>query len=96
LSIHYEWQLIKELPLSELGELLIYAGKKELQQQIFPLWLVHFLVSKLTNQEAMPYDELLKSVEGPAGGKKDEKTDEEILQEYKRFVQADKEARGGA
>lgn len=44
----------------------------------------------------MPYDELLQSVEGPTGSKNAEKTDTEILQEYKRFVQADKEARGGA
>ena len=96
MSTHYEWQLIRELPLSELDGLLRYAGKKELQAQILPLWLVHFLVSRLTETEPMSYEELLGSVEGKDVDKNEAKTDEEIINTFDRFVQADKEAKGGA
>jgi len=55
-------QIIGELPLSALHDLIKYAQKKESENQIYPLWLAHFVLSKLGGYETIPYGDLISGI----------------------------------
>lgn len=81
------------MPLANLGELLLFAIKKETRKAILPLWLAHYAVSKMRGTETIPYEQFIGEVETPktdAG-----RSNEAILTEFGPIVQADREQRGG-
>ncbi len=51
-------QLVGDLPLSSLGGLLSYAEEQELQ----PLWIANFFISKITNKEPVSYGDFMNAV----------------------------------
>lgn len=67
------------------------AIKKETETQIYPLWLAHFIVAKITQQETISIEELM-------GNELTEKTKqsspEEILNKFKKIVEIDKKKGG--
>lgn len=51
-------QLIGDLPLSELGGLLSYAE----EQELMPLWIANFAVSKLAQKENVSFEDFIAKV----------------------------------
>lgn len=51
-------QLIGDLPLSALGGLLSYAE----EQELMPLWIANFTISKLTQKENISFENFLSRV----------------------------------
>ena len=51
-------QLVGDLQLSALGGLLSYAE----EQEIKPLWIANFVISKITKKESISYDDFIKGV----------------------------------
>lgn len=72
--------------------MITHAIKKETEQQIYPMWLVHVLISKLQGSEITPIEEMM----GNLNEKKTTQTAEEITNDLMRFVDADKKKRGGS
>ena len=81
------------MPLANLGELLLFAIKKETRKVTLPLWLAHYAVSKMTNQQVMPYEQFIGEVEQPEAD--NGRSKEAILTDFEQIVQADREQRGG-
>lgn len=84
------------MPLANLGELLIYAIKKEAEKQLYPIWLVHFLISSLPgneNADLVPFEQLINATTQkiPVNNK----SGEDILADFNKVVAADKEQREG-
>lgn len=76
-----------------LSDLMLEAGEKEIESQVKPLWLAHFIISKMTGTETKEWDSFIKEV------KKEEKietkkqrTAEEIMKDFEAIVKAE---RGG-
>ncbi len=88
LSKHYDWQLIKEMPLADLDGLLFYAQKQETQKALTPLWLVHFAIAKLTRTEYISPEEFF----GEAQRTKitTQRSSEEIINEFAPIIAADR------
>lgn len=63
------------MDLSELGGLLQFCIKKDVEKQMYPLWLVHFLLSGINKTEPMAFEQMLEGV-------KPHRTGEEILAEF--------------
>ena len=53
-------QLVGDLPLTALGGLLSYAE----EQEIKPLWIANFAISKLAKKENISYDDFIRGVFG--------------------------------
>lgn len=51
-------QLIGDLPLSALGGLLSYAE----EQELMPLWIANFAISKLTQKENISFEDFISRV----------------------------------
>lgn len=51
-------QLIGDLPLSALGGLLSYAE----EQELMPLWIANFAISKLTQKENVSFEDFISRV----------------------------------
>ncbi len=71
------FNIVEELPLTMVNKMLLHAKKKETEQQIYPLWLVHVLMAgskgeEITSIEKMLYNEETKQM----------RTKEEILKDY--------------
>ena len=99
LSQYYDWQLIRELPMAELGGLLSYCVEKEAQKVKFPLWLFKIAVSKLTGEEPIGYEEMFNTENKPQTKPQTKKqtkkqSGEEILAEFKDIIEADALKRG--
>lgn len=84
---YYDWQVVRELPLGELGGLLSYAGEKEIEKEIYPLWLVHFLISQLSGGKPTPYEELLSSVKFTVDATQKRSADE-IIKDFAPIIEA--------
>lgn len=63
------------MDLSELGGLLQFCIKKDVEKQMYPLWLVHFLLSGINKTEPMTFEQMLE-------GAKPQRTGDEILAEF--------------
>lgn len=85
------FEVANELPLFIVVNMLNNAIKKETEQQIYPLWLAHFVISKLTNQEIIPIEKLM-GVKINENIKQSSK--EEILNKFQKIVDIDKKKRG--
>lgn len=86
------------MPLANLGELLLYAIKKETEKQIYPIWLVHFLISNLPGNESMeliPLDTLLNDITQKNTENIKAKSGKDILSEFESVIKADIEQRSG-
>ena len=86
------------MPLANLGELLLYAIKKETEKQIYPIWLVHFLISNLPGNESMeliPLDTLLNDITKVNPANNTVKSGEDILADFNSVIKADIEQRSG-
>jgi len=81
------------MPLAALGNLLSFAAKIEIEQQLRPLWIAHYAISKITGTETMQYEDMLSGVYKNDSGKND-RTGEEILKDFSDIIAADK-AKGG-
>jgi len=81
----------EQLPLFVVVDMIKHAIKKETEQQIYPMWLVHVLIAKLQGSEIIPIDEMM----GSLSEKTTTQTAEEITHDLMRFVDADKKKRGG-
>lgn len=51
-------QLVGDLPLSALGGLLSYAE----EQDIKPLWIANFVISKISKKEPVSYGDFINAV----------------------------------
>lgn len=91
LSQYYDWQLIRELPLAELGGLLSYCKEKEVQKIKLPIWFAQIAISKLTGEEPIGYEEMFNADTKPQDKKK---SADEILAEFKDIVDEDIRKRG--
>lgn len=60
LSKYYDMQLIGDLPLSALGGLLSYAE----EQELLPLWIANFAVSKVSNKSSISFEDFISEVFG--------------------------------
>lgn len=67
------------MDLSELGGLLQFCNKKDVEKQMYPLWLVHFLLSGINKTEPMAFKQML---DGVLEGAKPQRTGDEILAEF--------------
>ena len=64
--------------------------KKETEKQLYPLWLIHFLISKLTNQETIAMQDMINQT---LNMKTNEKSADEILNKFAKIVEIDKKKR---
>lgn len=85
-------QLVGELPLTALGGLLSYAEEQEAETSTRPLWIAHYMLSKIKGEENMPYDKFLDIVLGrekiDTNNKKS--TPEEIDARFTSIIEADR------
>ena len=91
LSTYYDWQLIRELPLAELGGLLGYCKEKEAQKIKLPLWFAQIAISKLKGEEPISYTDMFETGNKPQVKKK---SGEEILAEFEGIIEEDMRKRG--
>lgn len=63
-------QLVGDLPLTALGGLLSYAE----EQEIKPLWIANFAISKLAKKENISYDDFIRGVFGEEMPQKEKNT----------------------
>ena len=80
---YYDWQLIRELPLRDLGELLFFAQSEERVRQLFPLRILEGIAQELTGETGDSVTQTTKSKN---------KKGEDILAEFLPIVEA---VRGG-
>ncbi|OGO90343.1 MAG: hypothetical protein A2Y17_12310 [Clostridiales bacterium GWF2_38_85] len=81
------------MPLSALGDLLSFAARIEIEQQTRPLWIAHYVISKINGTETIPYEDMLAGVKTTAEPTRT-KTPEEIMSDFAPIIAADK-MRGG-
>jgi hypothetical protein len=84
------FEVFEEIPLFIVVDMIKHAIKKETEQQIYPMWLVHVLISKLQGQEVIPIEEMLGKLQSE---KTTTKTAEEIKDELLPFVEIDRKKR---
>lgn len=84
--------MVEELPLSLVAKMLIHAKKKETEQQIYPLWLVHVFMASQKGEEIIPIEKMFES---ESKTKTTTRTNEEIIAEFVKIVEQDKKKRGG-
>ena len=60
--------MIKQLPLTELPNLLRHAKEKEVQQAAYGMWLSHFTFAQLAGAEPMSFEEMLQGMQEDAPG----------------------------
>ena len=77
---YYDWQLIRELPLRDFGELLFFAQSEERERQLLPLRILEGIAQELTG------DSVTQTT------KSKNKKGEDILAEFLPIVEA---VRGG-
>lgn len=80
---YYDWQLIRELPLRDLGELLFFAKGEERERQLFPLRILEGIAQELTGETGYSVPQTTKTKN---------KKGEDILAEFLPIVEA---VRGG-
>lgn len=69
--------------------MIYHSLKKEMEQQLYPLWLVHVVVSKITGQkEIMTFEDMMGDIKVKTTT--NNKTKEEIIDKFKRLVDNDK------
>lgn len=90
------------MPLSHLGELLGFCYKeeerlikREQEKELFPLWLVNYGVSLITNTEIMSFEEFLNTTRNSGNANvtnkpKPKRTADEILNEFAPIIEADR------
>lgn len=83
------FEVVEQLPLPIVVKMLYHAIKKETEQQVYPLWLVHVIVAKMTGGEIIPIDEMIGTQQ-----EKSTRSADEILKEFANIVEIDKK-RGG-
>lgn len=87
--------VIGELPLSELPALISYAEESEAERAARPLYIAHFMLSKMNGAEPMGYDKYLAQVlnkeQSDAGKPRDPS---EIEKDFDAVVAADKARKG--
>jgi hypothetical protein len=66
--------------------MIMHAIKKETEQIIYPLWLVHIIKASLEGTEVISIDKFLNTNEKTTTSK----TNEEILNEFEKIVELDK------
>lgn len=89
---YYEWDFIKELPLSLLGELISAAVKQDRERQLLPLWLTDYAVKTIQHEAVMSFSDFISSVLPAADtttATKKEQTAEEIIKEFAPLIAAD-------
>lgn len=94
LNQYYEWDFIKELPLSLLGELINTAVEREQEKQLFPLWLAYYAAKTLKKESALPFEEFLHAARsdaenGAANAAATQPTAEDIIKEFAPIIAAD-------
>lgn len=95
LNQYYEWDFIKELPLSLLGELIKSAHEREREKRLLPLWLAYYAAKTLKREPAMPFEEFLTAAQAEAAGETaaqttvKQPTAEEIIKEFAPIIAAD-------
>ena len=80
---YYDWQLIRELPLRDLGELLFFAQNEERERQLLPLRILEGIARELTGETEDSAPQITRSKN---------KKGEDILAEFLPIVEA---VRGG-
>lgn len=75
-----------------LSDLILEAGEKEIESQVKPLWLAHFIISKMTGTETKDWDSFIKEVKKEETTVKKQRTAEEIMKDFEAIVKAE---RGG-
>lgn len=75
-----------------LSELMQEAGEKEVESQVKPLWLAHFMISKISGTETKDWDSFISEVKKEETTTKKQRTAEEIMNEFEAIVKAE---RGG-
>ena len=80
---YYDWQLIRELPLRDFGELLFFAPNEERERQLCTLRILEGIAQELTGETGDALTQTTKS--------KNKKGDD-ILAEFLPIVEA---VRGG-
>ena len=66
-----------------------HAIKKETEQQIYPMWLVHVMIAKLQGQEIIPIEEMIGTNTTTTTI-----TKEDILSKFEKIVERDKKKGG--
>lgn len=86
-------QLIGDLPLSALGELLSYAE----EQELLPLWIANFAISKLEKKESISFEDFISGVFGREKNshQSQRKSPEEIETELMEIADRDRKRTGG-
>lgn len=62
LSKHYDIGYIGELPLSELPSLISFAERKETEESMRKLYIVHFLLAKIRGNDPVDYEAFERQV----------------------------------
>ena len=73
-----------------LSELMQEAGEKEVESQVKPLWLAHFMISKISGTETKDWDSFINEVKKEETTTvKKQRTAEEIMNEFEAIVKAE-------
>lgn len=87
--------VIGELPFSELSGLISYAEDCEAERAARPLYIAHFMLSKMNGAESMGYDKYLAQVLNKEQRVEDKPRDpSEIEKDFDAIVAADKARKG--
>jgi hypothetical protein len=80
------FEVVEELPLPIVIKMLLHAKKKETEQQVYPLWLVHVLIASYKKEDIIPIDKMFDLKEKTTTNR----TSEEILEEFAKIVEIDR------
>lgn len=78
--------MVEQLPLSLVNKMIIHAKKKETEQQVYPLWLVHVFMASQKGEPITPIEQMFDIKEKTTTSK----TNEEIIAEFAKIVEQDK------
>ena len=74
-----------------LSELMLEAGEKEVESQVKPLWLAHFIISKMTGTETKEWNSFISEVKKEETTTvKKQRTAEEIMKDFEAIVKAER------
>lgn len=74
-----------------LSDLMLEAGEKEVESQVKPLWLAHFIISKISGTETKDWDSFISEVKKEETTTvKKQRTAEEIMNEFEAIVKAER------
>lgn len=79
--------MIKELPLTELPNIIVQERKREIEQKLYLMWLSHFTVAQLTGVEPKSFEEVLGGIKNTAPSGTSARTKEDIEAEAMRAVE---------